>query len=370
MKITAFRNTSEGLELTFSSGKVSIYNYLWLRNNTLEARHPRTRQRVISFLQLPAEPNPETISINTEEALCIEWKDGAKSQYSVAYLQQLAAETQQPSLPEITQWLPQDRPQEPLFDYQALEEQREQLRLLTHFYRYGLAVVDGVPQQDGQVLKFTRRFGFVRETNYGELFDVRTVPEADHLAYTGVELPLHTDNPYRSPVPGIQLLHCLQSDVAATSTFADGFQVAELLRKQSPKSFELLTQTPVRFSYRSQGCWLQQDIPIIQVDAVQNLSGICFNDRSMAALPAQMKYLKDFYSAYRDLSTLMLSEQNTLEFLLKPGQLVIFDNHRVLHGRKALSANTGTRWLQGCYADHDSFQSNLRCLQGKYPSHS
>jgi hypothetical protein len=53
-------------------------------------------------------------------------------------------------------------------------------------------------------------FGCVRETNYGRLFDVVSVENPSNLAYTGLALGSHTDNPYRDPVPQLQLLHCLE----------------------------------------------------------------------------------------------------------------------------------------------------------------
>ena len=53
-------------------------------------------------------------------------------------------------------------------------------------------------------------FGYVRETNYGRVFDVRVEAAPANLASTGLALRPHTDNPYRDPVPTVQLLHCLR----------------------------------------------------------------------------------------------------------------------------------------------------------------
>ena len=47
------------------------------------------------------------------------------------------------------------------------------------------------------------------ETNYGRQFEVRTEINPTNLAYTGMGLQAHTDNPYRDPVPTIQVLYCL-----------------------------------------------------------------------------------------------------------------------------------------------------------------
>ncbi len=70
------------------------------------------------------------------------------------------------------------------------------------FLQYGFIVFSGVQPKPSEVLKVAATFGFTRETNFGTLFDVRSTPEASDLAYTSVHLDAHTDNPYRSPLPG------------------------------------------------------------------------------------------------------------------------------------------------------------------------
>ena len=80
-------------------------------------------------------------------------------------------------------------------------------------------------------------FGFMRETNFGALFNVGSTPEATDLAYTSVSLDPHTDNPYRATVPGIQLLHCLVNETrGGLSTLVDGFAVARQLRALGSRS--------------------------------------------------------------------------------------------------------------------------------------
>ena len=49
-----------------------------------------------------------------------------------------------------------------------------------------------------------------------------------------------------------------------------------------------------------------------------------------------------------------------IRFKLEPGDLLTFDNWRVLHGRQAYQPSTGMRHLQGCYVDRDEVLSRLR----------
>ena len=48
---------------------------------------------------------------------------------------------------------------------------------------------------------------------------------------------------------------------------------------------------------------------------------------------------------------------------LAPGELIAFDNRRVLHGRGAFDPASGRRRLQGCYVDGDELLSRIRTLE-------
>src|SRR5262249_2788935 len=123
-----------------------------------------------------------------------------------------------------------------------------------------------VPGEPGAVLAVARSLGYVRETNYGRLFDVRAEPAAANLAYTRLPIAPHTDNPYRDPVPTIQLLHCLHAAAGGDSTFTDGFRAAAVLRGQNPAAFTCLTTTPVTFAYSDAATVLRATGPMIGLD--------------------------------------------------------------------------------------------------------
>ena len=90
--------------------------------------------------------------------------------------------------------------------------------------RDGFTLIRGVPCRAGMVATVAGCFGYVRETNYGRVFDVRVEAAPSHLASTGLALSPHTDNPYRDPEPTVQLLHCHTSAAAGGDTIlVDGF---------------------------------------------------------------------------------------------------------------------------------------------------
>ena len=149
----------------------------------------------------------------------------------------------------------------------------------------GFVLLRDVPARPGMVLEVAASMGFVRETNYGKLFDVRAKVDPANLAFTSLAITPHTDNPYRDPVPTVQLLHCLTSAAeGGDSGLVDGFRAAGLLRDEDPAAFEVLTSTPVTFRYADATADLQATMPMIGLDPRGRIREIRFNNRSLQPL--------------------------------------------------------------------------------------
>ena len=113
-------------------------------------------------------------------------------------------------------------------------ESEEMFKILKSFYEYGFVIIKNVPTQNNYIVNFANSIGSIRPTNFGEYFNVKSVSKPNDLAYTSLALSPHTDNPYRKPVPCIQLLHCIENEVnAGFSTLVDGFKVATYLKKMN-----------------------------------------------------------------------------------------------------------------------------------------
>ena len=56
-----------------------------------------------------------------------------------------------------------------------------------------------------------------------------------------------------------------------------------------------------------------------------------------------------------------------IRYDLNPGDLVAFDNRRVLHGRKSFDSSKGSRKLRGTYLDSDEVYSRMRFLRRFLP---
>lgn len=225
---------------------------------------------------------------------------------------------------------------------------------------FGIAFAHGIPCVDGEVERFSTRFGVIYETNYGRYYDVRYQPKPENLADSEMALGLHTDNPYREPVPGYQALLFLETtEYGGESRFADGFAVAEALRESHPEAFAILTSTLVPFHFRSSNADLFAQRPFIEIDGTGRVKAIHYNPRSIAAVRLEAPAMERFYAAWRAFLDLLSAAEWEFRVLMAPGDYVIFDNHRILHGRSAFPPHQ-PRHLQGCYLTRDSILSRWR----------
>ena len=230
--------------------------------------------------------------------------------------------------------------------------------------RSGILLVRNVPIEPAMVLRVASSFAHVRTTNYGDLFDVRVEAQPVNLAFTGRAIAPHTDNPYREPVPGIQLLHCLQSSPdGGDSVFIDGFAAAATVRDEDPDAFATLTSTALTFKYEDADTVLRASAPVIALTTSGHVCGIRWNDRSIQPPAVAPGDVASVYRALRVFATVLDRPTLHVHLKLAPGDCIVFDNTRVLHARTAFTGGSTARHLQGCYADLDGLASSLAVLE-------
>ena len=246
-------------------------------------------------------------------------------------------------------------------------EEKIMYESLLDFYKYGFVIFENVPTQDNFIVNFANSIGSVRRTNFGEFFNVKSKPNPNDLAYTSLPLAPHTDNPYRKPVPCIQLLHCIENEVGGgLSTLVDGLAVTEELKKEHRSFFQILTEIKVRFQFVDDNVVLEDWAEMIQLDENKRLKQVRFSPRLDFVPLMDKEKLELYYAARNKISEMYNSEKFRIEFKLKPGDLLMMDNYRLLHGRTEYNANEGNRFLQGCYIDYDSTEGKLKHLKRKF----
>ncbi|KJE88931.1 gamma-butyrobetaine dioxygenase [Capsaspora owczarzaki ATCC 30864] len=374
---------SQSLKCAWADGKAAEFHYIWLRDNCHcpACRHPVTHQKVLDTPSLPINIEPASLRVNADGNVDIVWNnDGHKSTYDAAFLRQnmySLYETRPPTnstrKENMTLW---DQniieSQLPIMEYSELAtDDKGVLKWLKMLERYGVAVVRGSPAEKEQVLAMGRRIAHIKETSYGLLFDVLNEPRPGaHLAYTGVELKHHSDMNYMEKSPGIQILHCIRADATGgESVFVDGFWIAEWLRKTDPTAFQVLSSIDVGFGIKNGDHSYINHVPIFCADRNQEVYEVHVNNRTMQPLISHPDAIVPFYSAFRQINEKMRERASEWRLDMRAGDVVAFNNRRVLHGRTSFDPSSGVRHLQGCYIDRDDFASRMRQLMAKHASH-
>lgn len=371
IRISNITFTPDELTLTWDDGSVSSLLALWLRDHCQmpSSRNPDNGQRLLNITDIPATIQIAAAELG-DELLRVEFTPGGHvSEFTADWLYRncynLNAQHDDRSEAGKILWHGHSFEQGlPRCGYESFRENAPaRLGALRAVRDYGFVIIDGVPRESGRLLDVIARFGFVRETNYGKFFDVRTRVDPNNLAYTNLGLGCHLDNPYRDPVPGLQLLHCLESSTeGGESMLQDGFMAAARLREENPAHFTLLSRHWINFRFRDADADLRARAPLIEVNDLDQVVKLRFNNRSIDTLKLTPELMPRFYPAYRHYAEILEREELQIVFRLLPGELMLFDNTRVLHARKAYSAG-GTRHLQGAYSDLDGLYSHLRKLE-------
>ena len=360
------------ISLSPEGGARLRFHAIWLRDNAWDAstRSPGNGQRLITVADIPSQIRISAAGVEGNTLSLTFAPEGKTIAYDVTWLQAHSYDHDRLSktgwtAPEIELW-DGSLTQIPNANFDAISSDPGQLKKwLYGVRRFGFGKLTDGPVESGALLKVAALFGYIRETNYGKWFEVRTEVNPSNLAYTGLGLQAHTDNPYRDPVPTLQILYCLENSArGGENMVVDGFQAASRLRAENQQGFDLLTKYCARFEYAgSTGVCLRARRPMIELAPDGELIGIRFNNRSAAAI-TDVPYdeMEAYYTAYRRLGEIIEDPAMEVSFKLSPGESFIVDNTRVLHARKGYSG-AGSRWLQGCYADKDGLLSTLAAME-------
>jgi gamma-butyrobetaine dioxygenase len=366
-RIARLAHDADTLIIDWADGRRSRFAAIWLLDNRPDGRHGPEGQRLFDVAELPEEPAIAAASLD-DGSVNVQFEPGGRATGFAAgwlRLHALDAASRAERRPRQRLWdkvlaanLPTGRYVDVAQGGRALAAWLRQVQEL------GFALLTGVPAEPGMVCRVIELFGCVRETNYGRLFDVVSVEDPANLAYTGLALGNHTDNPYRDPVPQLQLLHCLEAAAeGGESIVVDGFLAAERLRREHAEDFALLTCHAVPFRYvEKERVDLRCAAPLIELDCEGEVHAVRYNNRSAAPFDLPEDVVAPYYRAYRRFGRLLHDADAIAGFKLAAGDLFIVDNQRVLHGRRGFGS--GRRHLQGAYSDKDGLLSKLRVLGG------
>ncbi|KAJ3125374.1 hypothetical protein HK098_000321 [Nowakowskiella sp. JEL0407] len=386
----SLRFDSENGELKDSDLNFSHY---WLRDNCKcpKCIHPSSKQKLHSSGDL-LQSQLQSVEINNTE-LQIVWKDNNTgdvdhvSKYNLEYLKSFAKfrtrSTSDLSFDSVKLWTSDSffRDCEPI-KYSSLMKSEYELspysfpttdeafnKAVRQLNLYGLLFIEDVPSEPTDlriVENIAQSFGPIKETFYGRSWDVKSEVDAKNIAYTDVELGLHMDILYYESPPGLQFLHCLSNTVSGgSSTYADSFHAAYLLLRESPSTFETLTKTPIPYHYQHDDHSFYYLRPVLSASPNFFLPIEVNYSPPFQAPPEFTDYKEEikWYEAMEKFEAILRDRKElVIERRMKKGDVAIFANRRVLHGRRQFESGNGERHLRGTYTEWSDFRDRVNVL--------
>ncbi|XP_071496920.1 gamma-butyrobetaine dioxygenase-like [Diadema antillarum] len=307
--------------------------------------------------------------------MTIQWKDGHVSHYPAAWLRCNVFSESDPD--PVADMPPQlwdaatCRDQIRIFDFNdLLSDDRALFALLREVKGLGIAIIENAPQRVGQLRRLAERCGYLTPCNYGETFQVEAKVDPSNPAYTSGSLSTHTDLTYYNDPPDIQMLHCIaQADgEGGENTLVDGFKIANDIRQRAPKLFDILTTEVLEYhdvGHDAVGDYYQHSrVRTIRLNGKGDVDKIIFSDHGRSALFRMgVDNVVATYEALACFADLLYDPVNVFRYRMRDGDILIMDNHRVLHGREAFTMKSGSsRHLEGGYLDWDAVLSKIRVL--------
>ncbi len=248
------------------------------------------------------------------------------------------------------------------------------MRWLDQIWTHGFSIVEGVPCDKQSTQAALARIGVTRNTLYGMTYEVHNRPEdalttvggeMNDSSYSGDALGVHTDGTYWSDPPGLQVFHCFASDTAGggTTVLVDGLEIARILQTEAPDAWHTLSTFPMRFEFEDSQHSLIQHHTVFATDELGNPSCIRWNPHDRGTVDVECPDTqREVYAALDILQELLNRPSLQHRVDLRPGDLLVLHNHRVMHGRDAFQSKS-ERHLFGFYLDNDELVSRLRWVR-------
>jgi len=366
-QLTAARLIDKNVHLTWvSGGPELVVSLFWLRDNCQEvtSQHPDTKQRLVDTFNISPAISALVKIENNGQQLAVEWSNNDPvSHFDSQFLAALRSNPE--ILPNIrTLWdcgisnaVPEVAYAEFLNNDAALKD------LLEKVQRFGLCFIEGVPGTPEATKAIATRISYIRETIFGGYWDFTANMEHKDTAYTSMAIGPHTDGTYSFDAPGYQMFHCLAAEcTGGENVLIDGFKMAEILRRDQPALYKVLTEVaiPAQYLDYDRGIHLMARRPLLRLDDSGELVQVTYNnyDRAPFVLPPEQHAL--LYQALNAFNALCHDPALHYRRRLLPGSVLLFDNWRVLHARDAY---VGYRQLAGVYLNKEDVESRLRYLR-------
>lgn len=356
----------QGLDVILSDGQPHYFNYYWLRDNCPSSFNSSTRERSFDIFHLDDAPTPKAAEI-VGDALEIVWSgEDHVTFFPLSWLETYATSGPRKDPADLPReaWYGDHFPKVPRFSQPELMADPEVRRKwIEAMLVEGFVILTDMPDSNEALTETANLIGQVRPTFFGDYFDVKTYINPTNTAYTSAALELHTDTPAEEHAPGVQFLHCRANTVqGGESLYADGVAVANDFRQRDPEGFKLLSEVSIPFYCEHDDYDMRSRQTVIELDQHGEVSGLTISQHMLDIIDLDQALLDRYYPAFCRFGRMLQEEKYMMRFLMKSGECMVFDNHRIVHGRAAYSATSGDRYLRGCYTDRAEMRSTYRAL--------
>ena len=367
--VAAARIDGGTVVVNFADSAIHRFHHQWLRHCCYckACGNPADGIRFTTAISFDADVAP-TSAEAVDGDLLVTWPNGHLSTYGPDWLRHHAydgaAADRRKAWRPIT-WRSELADDFPTVKWaEASDGGAGTLRLYQLLRDYGIVQIADLGVEPEQTEALAALVGPIHETTvYGRIYDVRAEPVAKLGAKTGMAQAPHIDDAFYYSQPGIDIFHCLvNTSEGGMSTYVDGFAIAEALAAEEPDAYHLLTTIPVAHIRRHPGeIDLRNRGPLITLDEFGNPSGIRYFDRALAPLDCAPELINPMYNAIRAYNRRMVDPSFITEIRVAPGNGMLIDNHRVMHGRTAFDPSLG-RHIRLCHVPRDEFHGRLREL--------
>ncbi|TPI28186.1 DUF971 domain-containing protein [Mesorhizobium sp. B3-1-6] len=373
-RLRSMRNEGTRITIEFDDGSAGRLSMRWLRL-ACECEicgDTASGKRWLTPADVPADIRATSVEISSDGTMDVVWQDGHASRFAAGFLAVYAGRVGDFGAPHFHPELWNSDLSRRLgrFAFDAVVEDDEALfHSLRALRDHGVAMLTGVPAEPEATLRVAGRYGPVRETSYGKVFDLISRPDARVAGETARAQIPHTDEPFRYSPPGFIFFHAIRTGagIGGTSLMVDGFQVAEQMRTNTPHLFDLLTRHGVTFHREHAGdVFFSAEAHVISLDATGAVTGMRFNDRCLAPQAGAVDEIDGLIEALAELTRLICDPANQFRHQLQPGEVLVFDNQRVLHGRTEFDPTLAVRHLRSCNLDRDGVHSAFRTLARRF----
>ena len=349
------------INILFSNNKEDNFLNIWLRDHARDedSWDHRSNQRKIYTAKLdPKLHIKKAILKDNGKSVDILWSDLKKP---INYTSNFFLENSNKSKKindNIKIWDKKDIGKDIYTDFQNTITNDGFKEFLEKLYKFGFVVIQNCKTEMSSVEKIAKKIGYVRESIFGGLWSFESNNNMADSAYTQDELRPHTDSTYSNDAPGLQLLLCCHYEATGgESIMVDGFKIAEKIYKENRDLYTLLSEIEVTGQYIGDGVFLEAKRPIFKLNSNKELIQVSFNNYDRAAFRMDDEKTLKFYDAIREFDLIANNREYQWRHILKPGELLIFNNWRILHGRGSFK---GDRKMSGCYINKEDFDSSCR----------